>query len=1135
MAQSLGSIYIDLTASTGGFVTALSKAAAEAQKTAKEVGKQFSELGEIASQTFGAFGEEFNPIVSKFSFVLSSAGNAASSAMKEFSKLGGVIGPLAALGTGAAVGLAAASAVLVGIATHAAEAAAEMQHLSESTGVPVERLSALSFAAKAAHLDLETLAKGLERLDKAIAKAAAAPEGTANAFSNMGVKVKNAAGEIRPVNDILLDTADKFQGYEEGAGKVALAAELLGQKLGPRFIPFLNMGRDGIKDFLDYATKVGAVLSGDAARAAEEYERTLTKISIAGMGVQNTIMTALLPALTAVAEGLKKTAEDGNSFGSTLLSAFLGVTKMVVAGVETWMAGFEQMGAVLRHMGADVVSLGTLFADLFNATKTGDFSGIGRAFKDELQRMADNARLFNADSKKIWQDNADFINKVYGQVKLPDEKGGTKKPPPGIGKAAGGAVPTDIVAELIGKLQAQAAAEIALASATDKSTSAMLLAKSAAEARQKIDETRVHLQEREKALLREISDARQEANDKDSEQAGLGGAQHVARVQAELRGVRQMLAELEAKTPLINQLFAQIAAGGFGAKAAEDLQKFIDKTDQETAALKRINEALGKGPGDVAAAKIAETLAPFEKQLSDMQTLIARMQALRIPTGTAGSEPLIGHLFGSLDEGAARLKSQIGIAQGKEAEKVSQQITNDILKTNQQLAAEARGYQLVADAALKSAAAQREAAASAEVEKYRVAHPEATGPQLKDVHDAALGKLDAEHAKTIALTAAQYDLNAAYEKEFKDLQDTKAFLEKKNADTTAIDTQIYQTRIRQITDIQKQVFESQNAQLLGEEKIYDMSVQLTQAWDKAAFSVGTLGQKFHAVLNEIQLQGQNLSGKIFESFTKAIDDVSTQLSKLVVTGKANFKELFQNLEESIVKASFQKLFAVTIGKLVPGLGGKPDGSDTNPLHVVVKNMAGLFGRGGSGAEGDEDSSSSIFGDSIGKIKDVFSNIFSSVGSVLGNIASSIGSVFSSVAGFFGGFLADGGRVSSGTPYIVGEKRPEIFVPDRAGKIVPSVSQFLNSGEARAWMGPDLSGISRREYGGSVMAGVPYLTGERRPEVFVPSRSDSHGAPNHPPIIVNINGVTDFDSFKRSGSQVAAGLHRASAIAFARNG
>ncbi|ADD94957.1 hypothetical protein, partial [uncultured phage MedDCM-OCT-S01-C58] len=39
--------------------------------------------------------------------------------------------------------------------------------------------------------------------------------------------------------------------------------------------------------------------------------------------------------------------------------------------------------------------------------------------------------------------------------------------------------------------------------------------------------------------------------------------------------------------------------------------------------------------------------------------------------------------------------------------------------------------------------------------------------------------------------------------------------------------------------------------------------------------------------------------------------------------------------------------------------------------------------------------------------------------------------------FFGGGRAAGGPVSGGTPYMVGEKGPELFVPNTSGTIVPN--------------------------------------------------------------------------------------------------
>lgn len=55
----------------------------------------------------------------------------------------------------------------------------------------------------------------------------------------------------------------------------------------------------------------------------------------------------------------------------------------------------------------------------------------------------------------------------------------------------------------------------------------------------------------------------------------------------------------------------------------------------------------------------------------------------------------------------------------------------------------------------------------------------------------------------------------------------------------------------------------------------------------------------------------------------------------------------------------------------------------------------------------------------------------------GNGTSWAGAALAVFSGLFGGGKASGGAVNSGTPYLVGEKGPELFVPSGSGTIVPN--------------------------------------------------------------------------------------------------
>lgn len=56
---------------------------------------------------------------------------------------------------------------------------------------------------------------------------------------------------------------------------------------------------------------------------------------------------------------------------------------------------------------------------------------------------------------------------------------------------------------------------------------------------------------------------------------------------------------------------------------------------------------------------------------------------------------------------------------------------------------------------------------------------------------------------------------------------------------------------------------------------------------------------------------------------------------------------------------------------------------------------------------------------------------------LSTLSANLKGIGSAVSGFFGGARAMGGPVTGGTPYMVGERGPELFVPGQNGTIVPN--------------------------------------------------------------------------------------------------
>lgn len=195
-------------------------------------------------------------------------------------------------------------------------AADELSKLSQKTGVAVERLSELGYAAKLSDVTTEGLATGLRQLAKSI------DEG-AKGFERIGVATRNSDGTLRGTDDVLLDVAESFSTLADGAAKSALAQELFGRS-GADLIPLLNAGRAGLAAYADEARRAGVVISGETARAAEEFNDNMTRLRANLEGLATVFSAQLIVPLGKVTTSLLDASRAAGSLGEGLVRSLLG-------------------------------------------------------------------------------------------------------------------------------------------------------------------------------------------------------------------------------------------------------------------------------------------------------------------------------------------------------------------------------------------------------------------------------------------------------------------------------------------------------------------------------------------------------------------------------------------------------------------------------------------------------------------------------------------------------------------------------------------------------------------------------------------------------------------------------------------
>lgn len=118
--------------------------------------------------------------------------------------------------------------------------------------------------------------------------------------------------------------------------KSALAAGIFGDRVGDQMIPLLNEGAEGLKKAGREAEAFGLVMSDKDAKATEEFNNSMGRLSASFKGLLQSVVLPLLPALQGVVEQMTGWMRANRAVVSSQLQEFLqGLVKSLP---EIWRA-----------------------------------------------------------------------------------------------------------------------------------------------------------------------------------------------------------------------------------------------------------------------------------------------------------------------------------------------------------------------------------------------------------------------------------------------------------------------------------------------------------------------------------------------------------------------------------------------------------------------------------------------------------------------------------------------------------------------------------------------------------------------------------------------------------------------------
>ena len=268
-----------------------------------------------------------------------------SGAVKAVERLRKELGSLDSIAkTAFSLGGVISAAGLVAYTKSIIDAADALNEMSERTGISVENLGRLQYAAKLSGVESEQLGKAMQSLSGEIVAAAGGSESAIAKFKRLGVSVLDTTTkQIRPANAVLLDLADAFALLPEGTERSARAAELFGAKLGGVMVPFLAQGRAGIEALGDEIERLGGLMSAETAKAAAEFNDNLDRLKTTSSAAGISIANALLPTLNKLTNEFVTARGAGFGFLSAL--SLTGTIGPVEKQIERITARLKELNA----------------------------------------------------------------------------------------------------------------------------------------------------------------------------------------------------------------------------------------------------------------------------------------------------------------------------------------------------------------------------------------------------------------------------------------------------------------------------------------------------------------------------------------------------------------------------------------------------------------------------------------------------------------------------------------------------------------------------------------------------------------------------------------------------------------------
>lgn len=315
--------------------------------------------------------------------MVGAAGPAGEAAGKEGGKkLGGSLAKGLAVGTaavGAAVG--AAGAAMLGAAGATAEYGDQIDKASQKLGVSSTFYQEWEAVLQHSGTSMDSMGASFKKLATASQDAT---DDQIAAFKALGLSM----GQVKSMSaeDLFQSVVTGLQGMEDSTKRTALATTLLGkgaQELGP----LLNTSAEDTQKMIDTVNELGGVMSEDSVKAAAAYQDAMQDMQTAMGGVKNDVISALLPVMTDLFNGIS------SFIANTDLTPLTDTLGKAVGALGKFISGLdiEAIGNTFQNV---VSAVGEVVETVWGVLE-GIFESVGTAIETITTAVTDDGMTWD--------------------------------------------------------------------------------------------------------------------------------------------------------------------------------------------------------------------------------------------------------------------------------------------------------------------------------------------------------------------------------------------------------------------------------------------------------------------------------------------------------------------------------------------------------------------------------------------------------------------------------------------------------------------------------------------------------------------------------------------------------------------